>query len=191
MPVVILFFIAACKQKKGSNNYGEQKEEFFPVLSFIKSQVAEIDTSLYSIKKIVYTDSTHSDTIFIPREEFRSLATDFLTLPDLFEKKYKARYREEKLFDQTLNRVIITYTPQNPDKEEIQQQEVLITPDPSGDKVNSIIIERIISNKGGFLEKKMLWQVDRSFQVITTSQKPAQPEITTTLKVSWNEKEEE
>lgn len=189
--VVILFFVVACNQKKGSDVNGKQKEDFFPVLSFIKSQVAQIDTSLYSIKKIVYIDSVHSDTTFVPREEFRNLATDFLNIPDLSEKKYKTRYKEEKLFDETLNRVIISYTPQNADKEEVQQQEILITPDPSGDKVNSIIIDRVISNKDGFLEKKMLWQVDKSFQITTTSQKPAQPEITSTLKVSWNEKEEE
>lgn len=186
---VIFVFVSACKQKKSSNSNSGQKEDFFPVLSFIKSQVAQIDTSLYSIKKIVPIDSVHSDTSFVPREEFRSLAKDFLDMPDISEEKYKARYKEEKLFDQTLNRVIITYTPQNPDKEEVQQQEVLITPGPSGDKVNSIIIEKLISNKNGFLQKKMLWLVDRSFQVTTISQKPAQPETTTTLKVSWNEED--
>ncbi len=191
LSVALLFLTAACKQKKSSDSNEEQKEDFFPVLSFIKSQVAQVDTSLYSIKKIISTDSVHSDTIFIPREEFRGLARDFLDIPDLSEKKYKPRFIEEKLFDQTLNRVIITYTPQNPDKEEIQHQEVLITPQPSGDKVKSIIIEWVVSNKDGFLQKKMLWQVDRSFQVTTTSQKPAQPEITTVLKVSWDEKEEE
>jgi len=189
--VVILFIATDCKQKKKLDSSGVQREDFFPVLSFIKSQVAQIDTSLYSIKKIVYTDSAHSDTVFIPREKFRGLAKDFLDMPDLSEKKYKTRYLEEKLFDQSLNRVIITYTPNNPDKEEIQQQKVLIIPDPSGDKVNSIIIERVVSNKDGFLQKRMLWQVDRSFQVTTTSQKPAQLEITTTLKVSWNDMEGE
>ena len=39
------------------------KEKFFPVLSFIQSQVADIDTSLYSIRKLVYVDSLRTDTI--------------------------------------------------------------------------------------------------------------------------------
>ncbi|MES1214239.1 MAG: hypothetical protein ABUT20_01885 [Bacteroidota bacterium] len=188
---LIFIFLNACKQKKDPEASAEQKEDFFPVLSFLKSQVAEIDTSLFSIKKITVTDSIHSDTVFIPREEFRSLAKDFLDIPDLAEKKYKKRFSEEKLFDESLNRVIITYTPIDPDKEEIQKQEVLITPNPTGDKVNNIIIDRVASNKDGFLQQRMLWQVDRSFQVTTTSQKPAQPETTKTLKVTWNDKEEE
>lgn len=186
-----LFLLSfACKQKK-SNSGQNQKESFFPVLSFLKSQVAHVDTSLYPIKKIVFTDSIHSDTIFVPREQFRSLAKDFLDIPDLTDKKYKTRYTEEKLFDETLNRVIISYKPQNPDKEELQKQEVLIAPGSSGDKVNSIIIDRVINNKDSFLQKSMLWQVDKSFQVTTTAQKPGQPEITTIMKITWGEDEDE
>src|SRR5260221_5253959 len=182
-----LFLLSfACKQKK-SNSGQNQKESFFPVLSFLKSQVAHVDTSLYPIKKIVFTDSIHSDTIFVPREQFRSLAKDFLDIPDLTDKKYKTRYTEEKLFDETLNRVIISYKPQNPDKEELQKQEVLIAPGSSGDKVNSIIIDRVINNNDSFLQKNMLWPVDKSFQVTTIAQKPGQPEITTIMKIIWGE----
>jgi hypothetical protein len=127
----------------------------------------------------------------VPREEFRKLAKDFLDMPDLADKKYKDRYKEEKLFDEQLNRVSILYKPQNPDKEEVQTQEVLIKPDPSGDKVASIYIDRVINNKDSFLHKSMLWQIDRSFQVTTTSQKPATAEKTTVLKVTWDEDKEE
>ena len=100
-PLLLLccLLIIRCKQKNKSD---ENKESFFPVLSFIKSQVAQIDTSLYSIKKIVLIDSTHSDTVFVPREEFKNLAKDFLDLPDLTEKKFKDRYIEEKLFDEQI-----------------------------------------------------------------------------------------
>ena len=68
----------ACKSKKE-----EVKETFFPVLSFIKSQVAHVDTSLYPIIKLTFIDSTRTDTEYIKREDFRSLAKDFLELPDL------------------------------------------------------------------------------------------------------------
>jgi hypothetical protein len=184
----LLLLSIACKRK---NNDTNQKESFFPVLSFIKSQVAHVDTSLYPIKKIVFADSIHSDTIFVPREEFRSLAKDFLETPDLTDKKYKNQYTEERLFDEQLNRVIISYKPQNPDREEVQKQEVLIAPGPAGDKVNSIIIDRVINNKDSFLQKNMLWQVDKSFQVTTIAQKPGHPETTTIIKVTWGEDEDE
>src|SRR5258705_1955495 len=181
----VLLFAVACKQKRNTETNGDQKESFFPVLSFIKSQVAHIDTSLYSIKKIVFIDSTHSDTVFVPREKFRSLAKDFLEIPDLADKKYINRFTEEKIFDETLNRVIISYKPQNPDKEELQKQEILITPDPYGDKVSSIIIDRFINNRDGILQKYMLWQVDKAFQVTTTLQTPGGTEKTTIMQVTW------
>ena len=178
----------ACKSKQDKTD----KKPFFPVLSFIKSQVAHIDTSLYSIKKIIYIDSVRSDTEYIHRENFRSIARDFLEIPDLAEKKYRSRFIEESMFDESMNRVILTYKPVNREKEEITVQEVLISPGQgTEDKVMSIIIDRVISNRDGYLQKNMLWQVDRYFQVTTTLQKPGQPETITIMKVTWNEEETE
>lgn len=96
------------------------------------------------------------------------------------------------MFDESMNRVIFSYRPVNPSKEEIQGQEVLISPNlASGDKVTSIIIDRVISDRNGYLEKNLLWQVDQYFQVTTTEQKPGEPEKVTIVKVTWNEAEEE
>lgn len=180
----LIALLPACRQKKKADN-----KKFISVLSLIKKQVAHVDTSLYSIMKVVYYDSLHSDTMYIPREEFEVAAADFLAIPDLSDQKIASRYKEEPArYDESLNRVIITYTPLNPEREEIKSQELLVTPNAAtGDKVNNIIILREISNRDSFLQKKMLWQMDRSFQVITTRQEPGKPEIIITTKVSWNE----
>ena len=67
-------------------------------------------------------------------------------------------------------------------------QEVLITPNiATGDKVKNIIINKVINNKDGYLEKQFLWQVDQSFQITTITQAPGQPEKTITVKLLWNE----
>jgi hypothetical protein len=183
-----LFLLISCKQKKKEK---PPNERFFPVLSFIKSQVAQVDTSLFSIRKVIYVDSAKTDTTYYPREKFKDLATDFLNIPDLADPKYAERFKEEKQFDETLNRVILTYLPVTDEKEEIQRQEVLIHPDPSGDKITSIIIDYFINNKDSSVQKKMLWQVDQSFQVTTTRQLAGQPETNSTYKVIWNEENEE
>lgn len=180
----LLNLVTSCKQKQT-----EQKEDFFPVLSFLKSQVADIDTSLYSIRKYITIDSLNTDTIYVPREKFREIATDFLTIPDLSEPKYKDRYQEEKIFDETLNSVLLTYTPIDPDKEQVQRQEVLIKPDPSGDKITNIIINLSVDTKDSSVHKRMLWKVDQGFQVITAKQLAGQPETITTEKVIWGENE--
>ena len=182
----ISFIIAstACKQKEK-----EVEKNYISVISLIRKQVAHFDTALYSITKVVYIDSLHSDTTYIPREKFADVAKEFLDIPDLSDKKIAARYKEEPaIHDEMLNRVIITYTPVNPDKEEVKKQELLATPVPGEDaRVNNIIIIREISTRDSFLQKKMLWQMDKSFQVVTISQKPGKPETIITTKVSWNE----
>lgn len=182
--IILLLSFIACNQKEKSN-----EEKFFPVLSFIQSQVADIDTSLYTIRKLVVIDSLRTDTFYIPREQFRESAKDFLSIPDLSSSKYEHRYTEEKQFEETMNRVILTYTPLKPEKEEIQRQEVLIKPDPSGDKITNIIINRFINTKDSSIQKRLLWKVDESFQVITIKQLNGQPETTSTVKVVWNENE--
>lgn len=182
--VVLWISFIACKQKEKSNG-----EKFFPVLSFLQSQVADIDTSLYSIRKLVYVDSLKTDTIYIPREQFREAAKDFLSIPDLSSAKYQDRYTEEKQFDETLNRVVLIYTPLKPDKEEIQRQEVLIKPDPSGDKITNIIINQVVNTKDSLVQKRLLWKVGESFQILNIKQLKGQPETTSTVKITWGENE--
>jgi len=181
--LLLSFFIACSENKK------EPREKFFPVLSFIQSQVADIDTSLYSIRKLVYIDSLRTDTFYIHRENFRAEAKEFLSIPDISSSKYQDRYVEEKQIDEMLNRVLLIYLPLKPEREEIQRQEVLIKPDPSRDKVTNIIINSIVSTKDSSLQKRLLWNVDESFQVTITKQLQGQPEIITTIKVIWNEDE--
>jgi hypothetical protein len=185
---LFLFSFLTCKEKKKAI---PENERFFPVLPIIKSQVANVDTSLYSIRKITYVDSTKADTVYYRREQFRELASDFLNMPDISDIKYKDRFSEEKQFDGTLNRSIISYRPLNPEKEEIQLQQVLIRSDPSGDKITSIIIDYLINSRDSSVQKKLLWQMDKSFQVVISRQLPGQHETNSTYKVIWNEENDE
>jgi hypothetical protein len=178
----IIIIFSACRSKKK-----EPENNFIPVLSIIKGQVAHVDTSLYSIIKVVTRDTLQGDTTYIPREEFRAAATDFLAIPDLSEEKMAKRYKQEQLFDETIGRLITTYTPVNPATEEIQKQEFLVDPNiTTRVNIDNIIINLVITNRDSSIQKNMLWQMDRSFQVTTILQKPGMPEKTTTVKVKWN-----
>ena len=88
-----------------------------------------------------------------------------------------------------LNSVVITYLPEKPEQSQIQRQEMLITPQAGGDKVRSIFVDFLINNRDSIIQKRMLWQVDRSFQVTTIKQKAGGPETISTMKVVWNEPE--
>ena len=104
--VFIAFVILSITSCVGKEN--QDKEPFFPVLSYLKSQVADIDTSLYSIRKLIFVDSVRTDTVYIHRENFKEEAKDFLSVPDISSASYRNRYVEEKLIDETLDRVLLT-----------------------------------------------------------------------------------
>jgi len=182
---LIALFLFSCKEKKKAESKG-----FISVVSLIEKQVAHVDTALYSIVQVITKDSLHADTNYIPREKFRETAREFLELPDLTNPEVAARFKEDKMYDTLFRRVIITYTPLDLKKEEFKKIELLISQEIKEDgsnKVTNIIADRIINNRDGFLQKKMLWQTDRSFLIVTSTQQPGQPEITSTNRVTWNE----
>ena len=185
--LLLLIVVIACKQKEKEKT---PAETFFPVLSFIKSQVAHVDTSFYPIIKITWLDSVHTDTTYIKREDYRGLAKDFLEIPDISTPKYKDLYTEEKFYDESLNKVILTYRPKDLNTVILQHQEVLINRNTEGDKVSSFLIDLMITNKDSAVEKKLLWKADRSFLVLSSVQKPGQTETSQRFKVIWNENDD-
>jgi hypothetical protein len=186
---LVIVFAWRCKNK---DKPAEPKDQFFPAIPYIKSQIAKVDTSLYSIMRIVPVDSTHNDTTYLRREQFKDAASEFLALPDITQAEYNGRFTEQSTFDESLGRVVMIYSPKDAQKEEVQRQEVLIKTQSgaSEDQVTNIIFIINQSNKDSSIEKKMLWKVDESFQVTTTKQYPGKPEVTSTYKVSWNESEQ-
>jgi hypothetical protein len=91
---VLVFLLIACKDKESKT---EEEATFFPIKSYLLSQAAQIDTSVYAIRKIT-TVNSKSDTVYIRREDFRTVAKDFLELPDISAKKWKQDYQETKQF---------------------------------------------------------------------------------------------
>ena len=176
-----LFLWVACK--------GEKKN-YISIPSLIEEQVVHVDSSLYSITKYIYkgTDTIPVDTFYIRREDFRNEADAFLQLPDLSLSKLAKRFNEESRYDQLLKRVILTYTPKNAKEEDWQKLEVMIAPEPAtGDKVTTILANKVINNRKGLLQEDMLWIMDHSFQVTRTAQLPGEEAVTTTYKVIWND----
>lgn len=169
---------------------GSQEKNFVSIPSLIEEQVAHVDTSLYSITKYVYkgTDTIPSDTFYIRREDFRNEADAFLQLPDLSLPQLAKRFQEESRYDDLLKRVILTYTPKNAKEEDWQKLEVMIAPEPAtGDKVTTILANKVKNDRKGLLQEDLLWIMDKSFQVTRIAQLPGEESVTTTYKVIWNE----
>ena len=63
-----ILFYCSCKQKKN---------DVFPAIDFIRGQIANVDTSVYRILKLVpMTDSTY-DTTYVKREDFKRAGKRF------------------------------------------------------------------------------------------------------------------
>lgn len=178
-----LVSLLACKEKK---NNADKDTTYFPVLSFLKGQVRHIDTSLYRIVKVETTGGI-SDTAYIPREKFETCAKDFLSIPDISSEKWKAGYKEDKMYDDVLKNVILTYSTTEADNE-IKREDVILEPNANGNSdVKTIIITKWLSNADSTIEQNMVWYVNKRFTVVTKIQKANSPEKIKTVQVIWND----
>jgi hypothetical protein len=178
---LLILSLLSCKGKEKA----EEEVSFFPIKSYLLSQAAKVDTSVYAIRKIT-TINTKSDTAYIRREDFRAAAKDFLELPDIAEKKWKQDYHETKQFVEELNSAVLTYTPKEADDAEIRRQEVIIQPSAEGDQVKTIFIETAAEKGNTSIKKKMLWEIDKWFRIVSITQKQNEPERIETVQVIWN-----
>jgi hypothetical protein len=184
--LLLLFFFAHCGPKKSAQAGADTVP--FPVVSYLQSQVRHVDTSLYSIVKIRKANGV-TDTAYLRREDFKTAAVDFLSLPDISSEEWRGKYAETKLYDEDLKKVVITYEPK--DKKEdnrITRQDVIIEPGSgAGDQVQTIYIETVLNNKDSAVQKKMTWNVNRSFQVIKLINRKNQPEAVETMDITWSD----
>lgn len=179
---IVITILGSCKSKEKEEPQGD----FFPVVGFIKGEVAHVDSSIASIIKIVTTDSV-ADTVYLRKEEFKNAAADFLSLPDIASKDLKDNYEQTKLYDDALHKVTFTYLPKNKG-EAIQQELVIIKPDPPNvDQVETIFVDELLSNDDSTVQKKMTWQSKNRFKVITIVQKKNEPEKVSNVEVIWKE----
>ena len=179
VPVLIAILFTACKEKKEAN-----QEPPISVLSIIKGQLNHLDTSLYGITQYE-TAGTTTDTIYPRRDEIRSIAAPFLSLPEIADENYYANYTEERLIDAQQETLNITSTAKN-ENAEIQKQIMVITlADVSSGKVQSIFIDRYIPSKDSIIEQKLFWEVGKYFSIGSIIEKENRPDKTHFSKVTW------
>lgn len=158
-------------------------------MPFLLSEAAAVDSTMASIRKLITRDDGGFDTVFIHRSDFRNEAKDFLTLPDISSSKFAGDYKEEEIMDESINRFLIRQTPLKPEKQLIQSQEVLIRPSLEGDKVTTVMISTLQSDKDSSVQKRMIWTIGSSLQVTTILQKTNEAEKISTYKITWADTE--
>jgi hypothetical protein len=186
--LLLIVIVATCfscnhRQQKKTPVGEEKPADFFPVGSFISGQVREVDSLGMPLIETI-TANHNTKTIVISAAEFKRLANEFIQ-SDISGAATNRFYKETSFADQSAPNVTLTYA--STDKQlEVQRVDVIIRPDTLvNDKVQNIYIEKVSSKKDTSIVKKLLWNADRNFQIITTTQPPNGAPVTTHLKVSW------
>jgi len=123
-----------------------------------------------------------TDSVIIPKEEFRKAAAEFL-IPDISVEPLKNIYAETLLHDETTNTVTITYSTKDEDAE-IRKSEIYINA--ANDKVKGIYVEKYKTEGDSSVIKKLYWKTDRNFQVVYIHQKNNQPQNTVRERYVWD-----
>jgi hypothetical protein len=177
--IILCIFILGCKEKSKT-----KQEPPISAVSIIKGQLQHLDTSLYQVMKIENLGGK-SDTTVIKRDEIRSLAASFLSLPDIANNKYYDRYKEERLIDPDQGTLSITAFANNGDAE-IQKQMLFISlSDIANGKVKSIYIDRQRTEGDYMIEEKLFWEMDDYFSIQSIMHKQNEPEKTRFIKIMW------
>ncbi|HZH36958.1 MAG TPA: hypothetical protein VEX65_06775, partial [Flavisolibacter sp.] len=173
----------SCKGKKKTS--GVPEEDHFPVSSYLKGQLAQLDTSLSSFYKVETADGK-SDTVAIKNSEVRQYAADFAGLPDIGSKDLKDDYELTKEYDDILKALVFIYTTK--EKHPVRREDVVMKmeQDEQGrNEVQSVFVELWNEQNDTVVRKNMLWEPNKNFR-ITTVTEAGGAQKTKKLQVFWN-----
>lgn len=181
-----IIVISSCKNKSGSSgkqNEDTAKKEYYPISSFIQSQVKNIDSLPLAVIKYTTVD-TKTDTAVIDKRDFAAIA-GYFTSPDITSTGIKAQIEETSFIDASIGTIALTYTANN-DTIALRKADVLLNQDNS--RVRTIYIEKKETIADGNTIKKMLWTADRNMQVTSIKQINGSPEKVTVEKYVWDDR---
>jgi hypothetical protein len=175
---IILF--SACKDKEDL-----KKEAPISALSIIKGQLKKFDSTIYAFTKYERVGDK-TDTAYLRREEVKKIAEIFLSLPEIADEKYHKRYTEEKIVDAEQQTLSITSTLKDGVNSEIQTQMLIIDmADLSNGTISRIFIDSYKNSGDSSIGKKLYWEIDKYFTILTSIEKENQPEKTHYTKIEW------
>jgi hypothetical protein len=192
--VIAAVFLFACGEKKptsaapvaaASKDSVAAPKAYFPVMSFIKGEIAYVDSLPVGIKKY----STGKKFVYIKAEEFHKLAAEF-TPGEISDSLFMNQYQETSFFDQSSNSATFFYTTKH-DSLPVKRVDVLTAKGDVYDKVKSIYLQKNYRSGDTAYLKKLYWKPQKSFQIITEAVKGSGQPVTEIVKVVWDNEEEQ
>ncbi|MBX9784683.1 MAG: hypothetical protein K2X48_15450 [Chitinophagaceae bacterium] len=169
----------SAKVKKGPVNY-------IDVTSYIKGQLAYLDTVPFAFLKTTLKDSVYGDSVFITKQQLNEIAGKFL-IPELEKSKFEELYNETSFMDASINTITLTYQPEDA---ALPVQRVDVYANPENGEIKKIYIIRNEVKGDSVIHQQLLWKHNKSCTLITTKRKGDAPEINISEKINWNDTEE-
>lgn len=181
--IACVLLIVSCKEKKKKPEVSAN--DFFPVTTYLKGELARLDTSLASFYKTETKDGK-SDTVPIKNSEVKFYAKDFLELPDITTDKLKDDYKIEHLYDELQNAFVFMFTTN--EDHPVRREDVTVDPQPNEQGKNNIrsVFIQLWQKKGDTtFRKNMMWESGKRFEITTISY-IGETEKNKKLQVFWN-----
>jgi len=174
--------IFACGQPD-KNKKEEPQQPYLPVTAYILSEIKALDSQAVGILKRT-TSGQRTDSAFIPLEQFRQLAANFLS-KELDSASFHENFTEDSFYDQATDYMTFAYRCKKPSSA-LQRVDVLISPGLSFDKVRNIYMEKAYMSGDTAITQRMTWKPGTSFSIITSRSVAAQKPQVEQVKVTWD-----
>lgn len=172
---LILSTLICCTQKKQSKTFVDQNtdkekiDSFFPVTSFLKGELATIDslpiTPLYKISIKEKTDSQ-----WLKKEDLRKMLQPFVS-EEINETNLVTLFKESKFSDLSLNAITFTYDPivKLPDSLQLRHWDVYVNPE-TGIVSKIYLIKTYTENKKN-ITQQLTWQTGLWAKIVSIENK--------------------
>ena len=162
---LLFFIVLSCGSKKEDNVFEQADKSFYPVKSYVQTELAALDSLPVAVFKFT-TVNGKTDTTIIEKDLLRKLAEE-LTSPDITIPPLKEKYKETVFMDETVNSVTLSYS-SNTDDDVIRKVDVFVHPET--EKVKYIYLEKIESRGDSSIVRKMIWTTGKYMQVTSVVQ---------------------
>lgn len=183
----LLFIFFGCSNSPEpvlSSNNNTENISIFPVTSFLKGQLLEID-SLETTPLKITVENGETDSVWLKREDVRAAAAPFLT-PVIDSASMSSFFSVKSFLDQTINAYTFTQDPKIklPDSIELRHWDVYMSPQTN--RITRIYLVKEKTEKNVETTTQLTWLSDRWFSIRTITQAPGmQPKIKEE-KMIWN-----
>lgn len=179
----LLLIFASCHSEENGTivkNKAADTTNIFPVTSFLKAQLKEIDSLPVTPLKAV-SENGKTDSTWLKREDIRKNATPFLT-PLIDSATMISFFSEKSFLDQTINAFTFSYDPKVklPDSINLTHWDVYMN-----SQTNKI--ERIyLVKENADTTKQLTWVVNKWYSIRTIIQEPGKEAKIKEEKMIWD-----